>query len=233
MLFHETSGQSSDTLFVAAALQNSIHSYNVATANQSGLYNGGDYAEPARTNENHPYFLNEDWQNGSVEYKGQVYENLPLLYDLTSQRLVSELFNGQLFSLVTEHVRWFTLGERRFVNIDNNSVNKSLPVSGYYEEVYDGRSTVLALHVKTREERIESSSIQVYFNARARYYILYNGNFVRITNKSSLLKLMSGNKSEMRSFINKQKLSFKRGALSNALAAAASHYDTLKPETQR
>jgi hypothetical protein len=225
---YDTLCQPSDTLFVASAVKNSIYSYKLATAHQSGLYNGGDFAEPPRTNEEHPYFLKEDWQTGSVEYKGQIYDTLPLLYDLTSQRLVTELFNSQLFTLVTEHVTWFTLEQRLFVNIDNtDNVNKGLPVSGYYEQVYDGRSKVLAHYVKVTDERIESSTIQIHFNFKPRYYILHNGTFTRITSKTGLLKLFADQKSELRSFIKQKGLSFRKDRLLKGLTAVANQYDIL------
>jgi hypothetical protein len=222
-------GQSSDTLFVASARQNSLRSYELATVVQSGLFNGTEYVEPRGTRDEHPFFMTDEWQQGDVEYKGQYYKNLPLLYDVTTDRLVSELFNGQPFVLVNEHLKRFSLGGRKFIRVDRDSISNDLPAQGFYEEVYGGNTQVLVRHSKVKEERIENTTLQIYFTAKSKHYILHGGRYERITNKSGVLKVLKDHKTEVRSFIKKEKLKFSPGTLSSALAAVASYYDTLKP----
>jgi hypothetical protein len=229
-VLHSVSGQSSDTLFVTSARQNSVHAYELATAVQSGLFNGFQYIEPKGTNDEHPFFRTDEWQEGDVAYKGQVYKKLALLYDVTTDRLVTELFNGQPYVLIGEHLDRFTLAGRNFVKIDvSKPPGSSLGASGFYEEVYDGATQVLARHIKVREERIESATLQIYFTPKSRHYVLNNGTYTRITNKSSLLTALKEHKSELRAFIKKQKLKFSSAVLSQSLAAIASYNDTLKP----
>jgi hypothetical protein len=229
MIICNVSGQSSDTLFVASARQNSLRSYELATVVQSGLFNGTQYVEPKGTRDEHPFFLTDEWQQGDVEYKGQQYKNLALLYDITTDRLVSELFNGQPFVLVNEHLKRFSLGGRNFIRVETDSIQNDLPARGFYEEVYGGNTQVLVRHFKVKEERIESTTLQIYFTARSRHYILHGGRYERITNKSSVLKVLKDHKAEVRSFIKKEKLKFSSATLSQALASVASYYDTLKP----
>ena len=226
------SAQSPDTLFVSVARRNSLKTFETATVVQSGLFSGSQYNEPRRTNDEHPFFLSEQWLEGNVYYKGQVYENIALLYDITTDRLVSELFNGQPFALVTEHLVKFTVAGHRFVRIDNASVGNSLPASGFYELAYDGPTRTITRHVKVQEERIENNTIQINYEPKTRYYILVKGNYIRITSKGSLLKALVDHKTEVRSFLQRNKSSFKSPGLPATLAAVAAYYDTLTPTTK-
>jgi GH15 family glucan-1,4-alpha-glucosidase len=173
--------------------------------------------------------MTDDWQQGDVEYKGQHYEDLALLYDITTDKLVSELFNGQPFVLVKEHLKRFSIGGRNFIKVQTDSIYNDLPAQGFYEEVYGGNTQVLVRHVKVKEERIENAVLQIYFSPKSRHYILHGGHYERVTNKSSVLKVLKDHKAEVRSFIKKEKLKFSSATLSQALASVASYYDTLKP----
>ena len=61
---------------------------------QSRLYNGGDYIVYMPKDEEHPYYRSDDWSYGSIVYWGELYENVPLLYDLSIDEALeqSELF---------------------------------------------------------------------------------------------------------------------------------------------
>lgn len=228
-IFLHASGQSTDTLFLAKAREKCVRSYEQATVVQSGLFNGSQYVEPKGTQDEHPFFISEEWQQGDVEYKEQTYTKLPLLYDISTDRLVSELFNGQAFVLVGEHLDRFTLGTRNFIKIQPEAIAANgLPAAGFYEEIYGGKTRALARHVKIREERIESTTLQIYFTPKSRYYLLVGNKYVRITNKASVLKALNDRKSELRQFINKNQLKFKGIALARSVASIASHYDTIK-----
>jgi hypothetical protein len=218
-------------LFVQRAFENSLKVYESATVRQSSLYNGSQYVEPTRTNDEHPFFIGEDWQNGEVFYKGQRYINIPLLYDLTSDRIVSELFNGQPFALVKEHLSSFKLGDREFDWIENRDVNNSLPVNGFYEVCYRGPSKVVLRHYKVQEERIEDNSLQQHFTYRVRNYLWHGGAFVRISNKAGLLKVLKDHKQEVRSFIRSKQINFKSRDLGDEVGAVADYYDSLNPTT--
>src|SRR5687768_6744309 len=83
-----------DTTFLQEAVLNAVKQYEASLAEQSILYNGSEYAEPSRTeNEYHPFFKSDDWLIGSVDYDGEQFTDIPLLYDLTGDKLITELPN--------------------------------------------------------------------------------------------------------------------------------------------
>src|SRR5690348_16627231 len=82
-----------DTAFVKASFSKAKAVYaSSAIRSQSHLYNGSQYIDYTPIGEEHPYFLTNDWTNGTVIYDGEKYENVPLLYDISADKLVVEHF---------------------------------------------------------------------------------------------------------------------------------------------
>src|SRR5690242_20423574 len=137
-----------DSSFIADAKKNVIASYNNAINAQSHLYNGSAYAEYISQNDEHPYFIDE-WIDGSVTYDEEFHDNVPLLYDISADRLiVDNQFSIKKVMLVFEKVSDFRIRDHHFVLLKNTS----LPV-GYYELGYDGPSKVYVRHRKTRQSK--------------------------------------------------------------------------------
>ncbi|HYF70205.1 MAG TPA: hypothetical protein VD884_18825 [Ohtaekwangia sp.] len=221
-----------DSVFLAAAKENSIKLYNQQITHQSSLYNGARYVEPRTTNSEHPFFLTEEWQWGSVHYKNRLYTRVPLLYDLTSDKIVSESFNSTPIALVAEDVSAFAIGIVPFEFIETQNKGKGLPVSGFYEVLYGGRSKLVARHTKTLNEQIEDRSIQRYFKMKTRYYMLKDEIYLRVSGKGDILGIFADQKQAMKSWMKKNRVRFKKDKLVADLTAAASYYDALTPGTK-
>src|SRR5687768_9303789 len=70
-------------------LHAAIASYHHAVYPENSLYNGSEYLPNNVAFVNgQPYFLSNRPTPGSVLYKGLLYEDLRLMYDLTRQQLV-------------------------------------------------------------------------------------------------------------------------------------------------
>jgi hypothetical protein len=215
-----------DTAFVQTALRNSINVYTQSIGAQANLYNGSAYLAPFQTNSDHPYFETEEWVNGSVIYEGEPYENLDLLYDISNDRLITELYNGSPIMLINEKLNSFSIGSHHFKKIKNETVNNSLPQSGFYEILYDGTTQAVARRQKKRRETIESKTIQVYFDDKDKYFILKNGNFNQVKSKTSVLKLFPDHKQALKQYMRKNNLNYKTNR-SAAIAGVVEYYDTL------
>lgn len=226
-------GQSfqNDTTFVKAAARYSIDLYTHALRNHSGLYNGRDYVEPVRTGDPHPFFLSDDWVEGNVEYDGRKYVNVPLMYDILSDRLVTELhFNGTPIILVNEKLTHFSMADHSFERIVNETVNNSLPKTGFYDVLYSGTTKVIVRHQKMLQEKIESGEINIDFIARNHYFLFKDGSYFPVRSKKSVLKILVDQKKALKQYA-KGRMRIKRdqGA---SLARLAKFYDTLKQGNQ-
>src|SRR5688500_18456578 len=105
LIFSSAIGQQasvSDTIFLNQAIANAIRLYEKTLNTQSILYNGTQYVEPSQLDDHHPFFFTDDWTMSSVEYDGERFENVPVLYDLTNDKVISESHNGSQIELIRD-----------------------------------------------------------------------------------------------------------------------------------
>lgn len=217
-----------DTLFVALARQNTTAIYLKDLLTQSRLYNGSKYFPPEHTLEEHPYFHTPDWITGSLFYDGEYFREVPLMYDLASQVLVTEhAANGHAIRLVEEKLKHFTLDGQYFERIINDSVGNSLPATGFYQVLHDGPTKVVVRHQQTLREQIISGAVERSYDARSRYFLMRDGRFFPVRSKASVLKLLADRKSDLKKFLRQRKLSF-ADYREAALKSVAEYYDDVK-----
>ncbi|MEO6851130.1 MAG: hypothetical protein ABI203_05110, partial [Mucilaginibacter sp.] len=134
------------------ALNNAKAFYAKTIDQQLPLYNGPEYYfyNPIEL-KGSAYFLDATFTPGNVFYDGAEYSGAPLLYDLYTDQLVSILYNHfSKYVLLNPWVQNFDLSGHHFINIDADTLSKNeLIKTGYYDELYHGRSQVLAKRYKT------------------------------------------------------------------------------------
>lgn len=217
-----------DTVFLVAAKEHALAAYDKALGIQKRLYNGSKYLPPEHELEEHPYFISPDWLDGSVYYDGEYFSNVPLMYDLFNQMLITEHgASGHAMRLVEEKIKYFTIDSHYFERIINDSVGNSLPETGFYEVLYNGSTRVVARRQEWRREQIVNNQIETLYNEKNRYFMFHNGSFISVNRKASALKLLTDKKSELKRFLRKHHLSFSDNK-ELALKSMAEHYDQLK-----
>src|SRR5438128_148319 len=93
--FHFSVGQpKADTAFVLSAVSHARETYTKALGEHTGLHNGLEHKHYRDDIEPDAY-LEPDWTDGSIFYDGQLYQNVPLMYDMIVQRVVT-FFPGQV-----------------------------------------------------------------------------------------------------------------------------------------
>jgi hypothetical protein len=214
-----------DTAFVKSAISASIKQYKDVIRGQTSLYNGSEYREPRQTDdEENPFFESTDWVFGDVFYEKKFFDHVPLLYDITTDRVITENFySAQQIALISEKLSRFTFGNHTFLH----ETNSTLPKQGFYELLYDGPSKSLARRQKVIRETIVSQKLEIKFDSKNRYFILRNGKYFPVKSKGSVLKLFEDEKQSLRQFIKKSKLKFGIDP-AHSIALISSQYDELK-----
>ena len=217
-----------DTAFVVSATSHMVALHKQALGGQARLYNGSRYHEPIITRDYHPFFLSLDWMTGSVWYDGEFFENVPLLYDLLNDVLVTEHYpSGHPIQLVREKLRDFSIGGHHFEFIENNSVGNSLPRTGFYEVLYDGETKVVAARQKFMREIVQSLQVEVEYEEKNRYFVLRNGIFFPVKSKGSMLKLMDDRRQQLKKLLKQKAISFPDNR-ELAIKSLAEFYDDLR-----
>ncbi len=215
-----------DTVFIKQAITSAREVHLTKTNKQSPLYNGSQYAVYDQVEEEHPYFLTNDWIDGSIVYSGERFENIPLMYDLSIGRVIAEHFAGAAVELIPEKVSSFNLNGHLFRKFAKEDDSRRSINEGFYEVLHDGKIKILKRWVKTRTEIIRASELVIEFEERTHYYVVKDKAFYSFRSTSALLKLLSDKKTELRRFRREKKLASKSD---NSLIQLAAHYDTLIP----
>ncbi|HEX6223861.1 MAG TPA: hypothetical protein VFZ52_05600 [Chryseolinea sp.] len=214
-----------DTAFLAQSGKKALAIYSTTIAHQSRLYNGSDYVIYFSREEEHPYFGTDDWVDGSIVYWDELYEDVPILFDLSVDQVIVEHERGNPIRLVPDKVERFTIMDHTFVRLLRDEKNKIS--DGFYDELYHGETTVYAKYFRTYRETLEAPKIIPHFDESVRYYLVKDGNFHVVKSKGSVLDVLADRKSELKNFLRKNRIRFKNDR-ENAIVRLAEFYDTLK-----
>ncbi len=177
------------------------------------LVNGWKYFPSHYNAAGNPYFLGETWRTGSVTTHGKTFDNTALLYNLVTDELIlkQHLNNGSLVYVVLnrEFISSFLIGNHYFVNTTDLQTEK--PIGGYIEMVYSGNFDFLIKYdkqfVKQYTQQFPNGSFSDQHSIR---YLLQDGKLTRLQRKKALLNYFASHKKEIRSFLRKNKIRYKK-----------------------
>lgn len=214
-----------DTAFLTSAKNHQEELYNKFIYGQSRLYNGSEHKDYFSRDEEHPYFAIDDWQYGDLLYDEELYKNVPMFYDLSRDKIISEhLLNGAKIELISEKIMRFSIGGHTFVRLHKNG--SAVISDGFYDLLYDGVAKVYVKREKILQQKIESNDIIARFDERNRIIILKDGKYFSVGKKGSVLEVFGDRKQDLKSFLKKNKIKFKAGR-ETAIIRLAEFYDTL------
>ena len=212
-----------DTTFLASARANQVKLYTEFIHGQTRLNNGSEYRDYLSHNEEHPYFGVDDWAYGTIIYDEEIYENVPMFYDLSRDKVISEhSLNGAKLELISEKISFFTLGTHTFVRLAADEARTI--TSGFHERLYDGKTKVYVRREKSLQQKVESNNIIFKFDEKNRVYIQKNGVYYAVKSKNSVLEVFNDRKQEVRTFMKKNGRITKNDR-ENAIARVAAFYD--------
>lgn len=212
------------------AFNKSLSLFNASIGEESRLYNGTEYNFYDPIIKGNAYFSDVNaFTPGSVFYDGTFFSGVPMLYDIYSDKVVTLLYNHfSKFSLAKEKVQSFDILGHHFVNINADTLTNNLVIkSGFYDELYNGKTQVLA----KREKNIQTATSGIlgpesYFNPVKNYYLRKNNIYYTITGKGSMLGVLKDKKKEIQQYIKTNQIKFGDDP-EGAMVKIASYYDHL------
>ena len=232
IIFEETAAQvlkndsSSQEIAMSIAKDNLYRTLG----NQSGLYNGPEYYFYDPLIKNTAYFMDVNaFNTGSVNYDGIIYNNVPMLYDLYSDKIVVLLYNKfSKYSLLNEKVQGFDFLNHRFVNLLPDSLTGSVNINpGFYQELYSGRLQLLVKLVKTIQTTTGSAAAtERYFVLVKDYYLKKDMTYYKVNNESSFLNVLNDKKNLIKDYMKINQIKFRKDP-EGAMIKIANYYDRL------
>jgi hypothetical protein len=193
--------------------------YYNAIGSELALSNGTLYHEftPSDTDQGIPYFGTDEFTEGTIYYDGIYFENVPLLYDIVHDKVITSLSTSiNKLELISGKIKFFEINGHRFLSLIIQE-NTSKTQVGFVELLHDGK---LKLYVKWQKERkkiTESGEMQIQYEDQNRIYVNKGNKFFDVKTKSSLLQLMEDKRKEVLKFIRENHLDFKGHQIESSL----------------
>jgi hypothetical protein len=217
-------------LTLLASVTNAQDSLETYTRSRLGadsrLYNGREYIRNGTPAKGFPNFQWDSLHPGTLTYDGIAWPDMLLEYDLAQDQLVvRDDSNSLLISLVPEKTLVFSIGPYHFRFM--RAAAAQLPEPGFYQELFaSGPTSLLA---RKRKNLIPPSTVDDlarYIQVDA-YYLLLNGTAKKIGDENELLQVLGDKKEELKRYIRKNRLSFKRD-FEGSLTQIITYYRQLK-----
>lgn len=152
------------------------------------------------------YLFSKDYLKGSLTINGESFRNISLKYDIYNDEITTPSNLGIVLQLTKERVDSFTLDFQnrtyRFAKIQEDTLKS---YKGYFNVLYKGNC---ALYVKYKKE-IELLAVDRKWDMFYQTHRIYfeNHNIIySVTGKGDLLRILSANKDQLKSYIKKNKL---------------------------
>ena len=227
-LSSEAQLSSEDSTSFQQSLTNTINLFHASLGDQTGLYNGRQYAGyPFRFAEGHPFFSTDSAMVGTVVYDDILYPVSSLQYDELSGVLVMRDAH-HLIELLSPRISAFSLLDHRFIRLITDSGSAGDLTTGFYEVLYDGRFKVLKREVKSFQEVIKSNAegVSRYIEVKTRFYIQRQEKYYPVKNKNSVFAVFQDHKNELRQFAKTNKLNASKN-WEEFLVSVSAYYDQL------
>ena len=201
--------------------------FNKAIGDRSGLYNGPafiPYNFRSKTNAN--FKDTTSFSNGAVNYDGVVYTNVPLIYNLHKEVLVSHLYNGfSLYTFLNDRVYTFDLLDHHFVRILADTVNKQL-TTGFFDELYNNKLRLLARRTKSIQEESSLQGISSIFVPKTEYFLKKGTMYYNVNSQGKFFDVLKDRKKELKQYLKDNKIKFGDNP-EQAMITLAAYYDHL------
>jgi hypothetical protein len=192
------------------------------------VFNGPEYVSPVKDKKEigDPFYLDYDWQEGNVHYEGQLYERIPIRYDIYQDKLLVEYSQGyESIQLDSKKIKYFEINSHLFVWL-SSTANQVDISEGFYDLLYAGNVSVYAKRSKSLKEIMDMNIMKVEYIEKRKLFLHKDERFYVITKKSDIWDVFGAHKAPLKKFISREKINF-RSNPESALVAIGKHYDEL------
>ena len=222
------------SLRTALALARQPHAQ--ATQAEARLLSGTEYVNYSRPNGvGHQFFASNIAQTGSIRYDGQLFTDVPLLYDLKlDQVVVPDLARNTSRRLLAEKIARFEVGGHQFVRVVSaDTAARSAVPTGFYDLLLAGRpggASLLARRTKRGVEEPVGGHLVFTYEQKDQLLLRQNDQFTPVDNLKSILAALPRQRAALQKFARGNQLKFKGEQREQAATALLRYYNTLEPQ---
>ena len=210
-----------DSMLYSSAATQVIDYFNRVTAIQSEIYNGAEYELYPPANKGSFYFMDKNYCTPSVICcSGAWYKNIPVLYDIYNDAMVATSDSG-LYVLREEKVSDVYLLNHHFIHV--NAESPGSLISGFYDQLYSGKSQVLVKRIKLIDE---SKSTETVYEDKSDLYIKKGNKYYLVNTRGALMDIFKDKKKLLNQYMAEHKIKYNKDKEA-AAAKLASYYDQI------
>ena len=208
-------------------IKNTVSRYYKSLGEQSGIYHGPAYiGYPYQLSNGHQFFESPNLTQGTIFYNGMLYQDIPMWYDLVKDEVVVQNIDSlSMISLHNERIDYFSLLGHYFIKISQDS-SSSLS-TGFYDQIYKGKTEVLVRRYKGTLEDVSTEGIFTkILKQKNEIYLKKEGKYFSVLSSGSVLKALGNKQKESLSHLKKNAIKFKKDP-EKAIVMMVSYYDQL------
>jgi hypothetical protein len=211
-----------DSTMLSNAVQIASQRY-ITEAPVSRLVNGVAYATIAPSYvTGRPFFQTSDPRPGTLDYDGQHFAGVPLLYEqVQDQVLLYGPSQATPLQLIRQKVQAFELAGHRFVRLPADSAG--VVTEGFYDLAVNGPAQLLVKRGKKLEAATGGYTLKGEYEEVTRYFVQRHAQFYEINSVKQALAVMVDKKAEMQAYARGNRFDSREAALT----ALVRQYNTL------
>jgi hypothetical protein len=200
--------------------------YNPFIEKQSRLYNGIEHLGYAYKIKGHAYFLQRELSIGTIVYDELEFANVPMIYDLHKDQVIIQYLDAfSKVGLISSKVRSFSLLDHHFIRLQGDSASGSPIITGFYDEIYTGKTEVVVKRGKFIEE-IVKEEVEREFIETTTVFVQKEGKYYAIKTYKTLLTVLKDKAPQVKQYLRKNRIKFRKGP-ENTILKAVVFYDSL------
>jgi hypothetical protein len=154
-----------------------------------------------------PYFIDEEWKKGSVEFEDAVFENLSLRYDIEVNRIVLQFtsVHGSNMQIALENtaIKSMTIDGRRLVPFPGKI---GTDTTLFCEELAGGKLAYLVLRSKEMAVQNGTGYRGYYYKENVSQWLLSDSLLLPFRSKKNIYRLYPEQRQEIRKYLRAEKI---------------------------
>jgi hypothetical protein len=204
-------------------------------SNENEIVNGEQWIYQKRY-AGHPFWKDDIWYNGYVNYKGERFDDVSMRYDIHTNNIIilKKLANEtRAYKLNKHYLNSFALFDTKLNNTVvfqyghlTDSINKEI-----YFNAYNGEFGYYILYRKVINNRVSETYAGEFIEAPILYAHIH-GQLIEFKTQADLLKLFGNRKPEIKKFIRQNRIKYRKKN-PEVLIPVFQHYDVLTNTTHQ
>lgn len=181
--------------------------YNSSSSQKEELYMGRQYMGHASNIKGSAYFLSSLMNKGDLCYEGVWHHDIPLLFDMHTDDLITVNEEGARFVLNKTKINAFIIEGHEFEKIEKDGKEET---SGFYKRLTKAGKAVAYVKIdKVLKKEVDNAGVEKIFEENIKYYINVGGKMWYVKKEKDILSVLKDKQSLLLEYKKANNLSFR------------------------